>query len=459
MKRALTLIFVAALSGAAWAQSTLQRMTPTTSAFTRSFLTNETAAGARNGLGIDTNGLIGITMNDATNAAKGVVAALPPSGISSQDATNAAKGVVATIGSAVWVTPAAYGAAGNGVTDDTAALTAAANAASAVGAPLYLPPATYAVKNWILPYNITVYGSGATLKGIGDHDAALTVTNPPFVVQDLQVNGPPGFSQSYDYTVAGANYYYIYPGQYHGVNLNTSAAGSAIRNVTSSGFTGAAWFLNSFDNSGVAPGTPKTQMNALRAGNSHIGVWFAGWAEYGTIEGMTIYGCDQGVLDAAANIRFVNNQINGCTIVWMQFGGAGNQAHCFVSNNMLNHNLRTLWCQGIIPGNYGFRFANNLCLMSAASAYDINIMLDGCTGVIIENNTFATTSGGKLSITNTSGINLFRNNIIFADAASYNVSVTDTNHGLHSWGNAYFQTTSTNFETDGTITTNLVPVP
>jgi hypothetical protein len=56
---------------------------------------------------------------------------------------------------------------GDGVTDDTAHLTTAANAALAAGKHLYLPANTYKVTDWVPPEDVTVIGDGTTSHILG----------------------------------------------------------------------------------------------------------------------------------------------------------------------------------------------------------------------------------------------------------------------------------------------------
>ncbi len=74
-------------------------------------------------------------------------------------------GTLLDTGGAVFnVRSAAYGAAGNGVTDDTAAIQAAVNAAAATRGTVLIPPGTYIVTAVQLAAGITISGYGATLK-------------------------------------------------------------------------------------------------------------------------------------------------------------------------------------------------------------------------------------------------------------------------------------------------------
>lgn len=74
-------------------------------------------------------------------------------------------GTILDTGGAVFnVRSATYGAVGNGVADDTAAIQAAMNAAAAVRGTVLIPPGTYVVTSVRLAAGITVSGYGATLK-------------------------------------------------------------------------------------------------------------------------------------------------------------------------------------------------------------------------------------------------------------------------------------------------------
>lgn len=74
-------------------------------------------------------------------------------------------GTILDQGGAVFnVRSSAYGAVGNGVTNDTAAIQAAVNAAAAVRGTVLIPPGTYSVTSIQLAPGITVSGYGATLK-------------------------------------------------------------------------------------------------------------------------------------------------------------------------------------------------------------------------------------------------------------------------------------------------------
>jgi hypothetical protein len=95
------------------------------------------------------------------------------------------------------VKDAAYGATGNGTTDDTAAVQNAVNAAATAGLPVYFPAGTYKVTSTIvLPGNLQIIGAGrsrVTIDGSG-----LTTAYQPI----LQAAGTTGTSTTLSANVA-----------------------------------------------------------------------------------------------------------------------------------------------------------------------------------------------------------------------------------------------------------------
>lgn len=96
-------------------------------------------------------------------------------------------------GMSVSVKDPAYGAVGNGTTNDATAFTNAATAAAAGGGVLVIPPGTYAMgASWDLPSNLTVFGYGATLKATsaGSSTRVITSSNKSNIkIYGLTING------------------------------------------------------------------------------------------------------------------------------------------------------------------------------------------------------------------------------------------------------------------------------
>jgi hypothetical protein len=96
----------------------------------------------------------------------------------------------------------AYGAKGDGVTDDTAAIQAAIDAAKLVGGGVLFSPGTYLVTSLNVPPAITLHGNGATLRRpdlsatkfsrmltTENHPWDSAVDSPPLVIRNLILDG------------------------------------------------------------------------------------------------------------------------------------------------------------------------------------------------------------------------------------------------------------------------------
>lgn len=95
-----------------------------------------------------------------------------------------------------------YNAAGNGTTDDTAAIQAAINAAAISGLPVYVPSGTYKVTSLIYTSNLRIFGAGSRLSilkrqvasssgvlgGVVGGIGALTAVED-LIVEDLTFDG------------------------------------------------------------------------------------------------------------------------------------------------------------------------------------------------------------------------------------------------------------------------------
>lgn len=95
-----------------------------------------------------------------------------------------------------WVNAAAYGAVGDGVADDAAAIQAAATALGSKGGTLYLPPGTYLLDsspiNLSVPITIQGAGPGATSILVGPDFAgasAITISSDDCMLMSLQLRG------------------------------------------------------------------------------------------------------------------------------------------------------------------------------------------------------------------------------------------------------------------------------
>lgn len=111
----------------------------------------------------------------------------------------AATQVPTTGGATTWLNVRAYGAQGDGVTDDTAAITAACNAARALPgsgdavAVVYLPTGIYRISSTINVWNVFMKGDGqGSTRIIASHDWATGGPNTSWALDQQPSNGPGG---------------------------------------------------------------------------------------------------------------------------------------------------------------------------------------------------------------------------------------------------------------------------
>lgn len=86
-----------------------------------------------------------------------------------------------------------YGAAGNGVSDDTAAIQAAISQAVALGAPVWFPPGRYRVTSgFVIARAISIYGEGTPSGGTGSENHPCAIILKQFSGDLFTFNGSSG---------------------------------------------------------------------------------------------------------------------------------------------------------------------------------------------------------------------------------------------------------------------------
>lgn len=276
----------------------------------------------------------------------------------------------------------AYGAVGNGVTDDTAALQAAA----AAGSPLYLPAGSY-LFNGASGLNIT--GNAVTLRGAGAEAtkiilgsgftgaSAITVTGANCQIMDLSVNGAS--------TTTTSN-----PAA-HGITVS----GARRLKVDSCQF----WYLNGYAIRALATSSSSTtnphgtQLTRIRINQCAGGIHFLGHTAqgYAVNSFITDVHIQQGGVASGANANLDGVRIEDAwdvlaenILTWMQ-AGTGSAFHvvgnCAAS---FTKNLDALGPNSLAP---------NVLIEDGANGSPQNVQISG--GVIQQGTVGIKVSGGS----------------------------------------------------------------
>jgi hypothetical protein len=238
------------------------------------------------------------------------------------------------------VTPEMYGAAGDGVTDDTAELQAALDAINTAGGGCL---ALRADRTYLITANLTAYAN-TRITGQGLSSVISSVTNDDFIVvagnnvtvDNLLLSGTWG---------AGSSQHGISVGAYLGflaINVHTYGLGGRSFNVTASAgnFQGQA-FIGCTARLNLNPG----------------GTGFYVSGQYAKLIGCETYGCAVGLVMNAGNIVAVGCNVNASNTtgvhVTSNASGASNDAHCVLDGCNINHtdtNNDALYVEDITNG-------------------------------------------------------------------------------------------------------------
>jgi polygalacturonase len=332
-----------------------------------------------------------------------------------------------------------FGAVGNGVADDTAAIQAALTAVPVAGGTVFFPPGTYLTSSTLLTKsNTTILGSGpyasiikakstmlpyAPLTAVFGVDVWATLTNATYswggnsnvVVLDL------GFDMT-EFTSIGGTF------NIHFRNMH----GSLVKNVYTLG-----------GNDGIAHTRSTnfvvTKCQTTDAGNAGIDQW--DHSSDGTIVNNRVIAnrvnSPYGILATGVgttNIKVTDNYVNGITHVgiWIQGGGAaGGVTNSVVQGNTVKN----------ITKFFGIRVsdADNISIVGNTIASTgnaaINFMTEAIAGVthsFVTGNVISGVGAGAsaILINNASAYNVLDGNTISGSAYAYGIELgvgTDSN--------------------------------
>lgn len=332
------------------------------------------------------------------------MATLPPNGILGADYTMTGRWFTDLRRAAQWgvVNVKDYGATGDGVTDDTAAIQAALNAVP-TGGIVVIPPGTYAISSTLVPgSNITIRGtnSGGRQSTIGSSIVALPAlsgypmiqapTTSNFIVMtDLELNGQQNALNGIVMTESSTDILtlwiidrvYIHQCTSDGIVVNSGRESVKIIRCQVMSNGGNGILLESSDSN-----VTQSEIGL----NSGSGVWVSGAAQ--RVNECEIYqNQGSGITVSGEWISIVHNSINRNYLsgVTVYSGATG----CSIANNQFHTNSQTQ--NGAYPTIAVNSNTSNVTIIgnifdqdpgySNAPNYDIGVQ-SGATGITVNGN-------------------------------------------------------------------------
>lgn len=254
-----------------------------------------------------------------------------------------------------------YGAVGDGVTDDTAAIQSANNTAAAQGVALYFPQGTYAVTKtlqqtvtWMGPDAGTVYDTDnpvRLLKTNGNTNGSAVVqisaSNVSCRYLSCIVSNPPSYDMS---TYPTGSSYASNPSYGFYVADSTKAQGLLFYGCSTSGFSIAGIYLG-------AGTTGQIELCDVRFGAA--GILVAG-TNCVVIDCTLHHNCGQGLVVNGPGAQMINNRVEWNAAEGISISSGGN---FLVSSNLFDRNGKAgvavaNGSGGAVNGNY---FSRNGC--------------------------------------------------------------------------------------------------
>jgi len=267
----------------------------------------------------------------------------------------------------------AFGAKGDGVTDDTTAIQAALDSNRNV----YVPNGTYIVSNLTLNNNQKLYGDGAssTLRfKTGSTGFMLEANTNGVFLTNLGLDG----GNSQNYSAVGA------AGNRSGIHLSEFSYNSIIDNVAVFGFNNIGIALNGNSSTQrIAPPTitnTNVYMNYVGIDTGYLMTTSTdtNGGEYVRISAIDATFNRIGVRIASGNV-ILNNSIIETNGYGIYIAGIQNNSHGTIVGNLINHNT--------VYGLYATDSENGMSIIGNQSFYG-DWYLNNVTGFNIQGNTF-----------------------------------------------------------------------
>lgn len=284
-----------------------------------------------------------------------------------------------------WADVRAYGATGDGVTDDTGAVQAALNASANV----FFPAGTYVVSNLAPKDNQRIFGDGpSSILVFKPGSTGYMFESSTYTVQFEHLN----LSGGSDVDRSGTTT----PGTRSGIHMSAISPNSSIVNVSVHGFDNIGIGFNG--NGSTRAGAPSLSSVTLYYNYTGMdtGVGATAGGEYIKVSNMTCHRNRNGLVVNSGNMAISTSHFNdngyGVTIT-----NAYNNAHGTITGSTINHNS--------VYGVYVDGAGNGFTITGNQSFYN-DWYFNNATGFNIEGNNFGNIN---FAVSN-GGTNLLRDN-------------------------------------------------
>jgi hypothetical protein len=309
----------------------------------------------------------------------------------------------------------AFGAVGDGIANDTAAIQATVDAAAKVHGTVYIPPGRYLITS----INISDQ-TNLTITGAGTNSVLVTASNLGVIVcqkcsrlliADLAIEGDADVKKEHQ---RGVDWHSVIDSMIRNVSVANVGYDAILLFESCIGNTIMGCFVDSAYDDGIniggkadLPTTDTTVVGNIIKNANHDGIHISAGSLRTSAQGNVISGCEVGVgLFKTAQVTVVGNVIENCE-KWGVGVHAGPCADFTLTNNVMRGGTRGIWitsnCHNYAingnvikdPGQYGIaisekridaEFASVIGNQISGGCEKAAILISGCTDMIVASN-------------------------------------------------------------------------
>jgi parallel beta-helix repeat protein len=297
-----------------------------------------------------------------------------------------------------------YGAVGDGVADDLAAIKAAIAAASKGGV-VYFPAGTYLVTDKLLidKSNITIQGAGRSasiIKTLNNMAIILGQNASGLVVRDLQLlgGGDPAKSSQMGIRWEGVTDSLVHNVWakdigYDGICLLVGCVGNTVSDCRADNCGDDGINIGGQQ---TAESKHNTVTGCVVSGCGSVGIHISDGSSFATVTGNTVWGCKRGIdtfqsgtFYGLGHHSIVGNTVRGCTEFGIYIRTSDDNV---VANNTINGGGVSLR----VSASSRLRFTGNICTGATINGYaDETFDSRVCSEVLLADNSFSLSSASS----------------------------------------------------------------